>query len=870
MRQLPAIAAPILVALAPATNAQAALTYSPARYKIDPNPRAVEGVDLDHDGKLDLVVLSEAINGLQWLHGDGAGGFAPAGFATPSGGSGLALGDLNGDGFQDAVVSNYSNGISVSLGNAQGQLSGAVVYPTGGQPRVSALGDWNLDGKLDAVVANYYPGAAVLMLGDGMGGFSFADRVPISTGFPVWVAVADVDGNGFLDAAVAISGHSVALFRGLGGITLGVETDLDLGVTPQTLAFGDLDGDGRPDLATGNFDPSQPHWTVSAAMNLGNGTFGTPVTYTVGYDPQRVVITDLNHDAKPDLVVVCAYDLGLYVLLGDGAGRFADPVPYDSATNSHYVCVGDWNGDGHVDAATVNYPIGLTVFVGDGNGGFRAPVRLRTAGGYVRTVAAGDWNRDGYSDVLACSASGNSITAYLGNGLGAFASTPVIPTGASPQDVVTVDFDGDGVPDLAEVNIVSGDVWVYFGDGHGDFGDGAGGPGANAIYTIPPLSALGIAAGDLTGDGRPDLIVTANGHPRAAVFTNNGSGGLVQTSQFGIGASTSRLRLGDLNNDGLLDLVATQTYTYEYQVLLGLGFGQFSAPNTYDLPEFGLNDMTLADLDGDGKLDLALTTTPIGSSDPYPSGRVGVKLGNGAGSFGPDVEYQVYQFAKSIKAADVDGSGTPDLIVGGSDYGGTITVRFNDGTGHFPTFADFACGFGGDPMALAVTDFDLDGVPDTATGDGTGAIAILLSSKATIPGVYPFGAGAPGCFGAHHLFAAGAPKIHQTLTILCDHAAPLSLGLGLVADAKSLSGSSPFGLGIPLYVDLLAAQFLEALDIHADSGGASSIAIPVPNNPSLLGSHYTMQTIWVTSTPGCLPSPFGLSASNGLELVIQP
>ncbi len=151
----------------------------------------------------------------------------------------------------------------------------------------------------------------------------------------------------------------------------------------------------------------------------------------------------------------------------------------------------------------------------------------------------------------------------------------------------------------------------------------------------------------------------------------------------------------------------------------------------------------------------------------------------------------------------------------------------------------------------------------------------IFVSKLDLPeqvfGASSYGTGVPGCSGSHWLGANEPPAVGTpSFRLLCSNAPPASLGLALVSDVASATGGDPFGIGVPLWVDLFGASEVLALDFLSDSWGNAWAPAPIPANPLLAGRHYFVQALWAWPSGTCTPSIFGLSISRGLELVVQP
>ncbi len=342
--------------------------------------------DLNGDGKPDLAVANYAIppsTGGIGGNGSGTGGSGTGGtpgttrgsvsvFLSSTGGYGspqlyngginlqsIVAGDLNGDQRADLAVVN-DQGVSVLFNGGSGTLLSPVSFATGTGPVMVALGDLNGDGKADLAVANRGASNGSEMVGGdvavllNMGGGTFVAANYPAGASPVSVAMADLNGDGKADLAVA-SGTGVSVLLNNGNGTFGAPASYGSGTNPFSVAAGDLNGDGKIDLAVGGRD------RASVLLNLGNGTFAAAVNYSYATDPYngsgQIVIGDLNGDGRPDLAGNTLTDpcSAVVVLLNQGSGVFGAPsyVPASNSSPSS-VTVGDVNGDGKLDLVVPN------------------------------------------------------------------------------------------------------------------------------------------------------------------------------------------------------------------------------------------------------------------------------------------------------------------------------------------------------------------------------------------------------------------------------------------------------------------------------------------------------------------------------------
>jgi hypothetical protein len=337
--------------------------------------------------------------------------------------SALAAGDFNGDGRLDLVVgSEGADDVTVLLGDGRGGLRRTGRFPAGREPAEIAVADLNRDGILDLAIANHGAPLVTILLGNGEGGFRAAPGSPISVRsnpHPHTIGACDVNGDGALDLVIDSWGENrFTLLRGNGKggfATPGVS--IEVGRKPyRNLRLTDLDGDGRCDLAA----PNLAERGVVILFGDGHGRFpGTersPVS--AGPAPFAVAVGDVNGDGKPDLAVANYSGQlsdpsgdGLTLLVNDGRGRFRPGARIATGRAPVDVTLGDVDGDRRADAVTANLGSGdLTVAFG-GLDGF-SPVRSVTvpAGGRPQRVLLADFSGDGRADVVTANTDDHSIS----------------------------------------------------------------------------------------------------------------------------------------------------------------------------------------------------------------------------------------------------------------------------------------------------------------------------------------------------------------------------------------------------------------------------------------------------------------------------
>ncbi len=341
-----------------------------------------------------------------------------------------ALGDVNNDGHLDIVTSSgfnfYDSQFSVRLGAGDGSFDAFSSFGDayGEYPLEITLADLNSDGNLDLVAANnqggYYGRSVTVQLGNGDG--TFQSSVGYFAGYNNFgVAVGDVTGDGSPDIITTTDNSSDNLWvlPSNGDGTFGTAAFYTVGSNPWDVALADVDGVNGLDIVTANFYGYGA--SVTVLLNGGSGTFGSGTSYYAGYYNSSVALGDVNGDGAPDIVTTNYYDLQASVLLNnnDGSGAFGSPA--FMSVGSYYVrsvALGDVNEDGAADIVTgaeQNPTTGLgavSVLLNDGSGGFGG-LQLVDSAYATTSVALGDMNEDGHLDIAASGYYGFAVSVLL-------------------------------------------------------------------------------------------------------------------------------------------------------------------------------------------------------------------------------------------------------------------------------------------------------------------------------------------------------------------------------------------------------------------------------------------------------------------------
>ena len=344
----------------------------------------------------------------------------------------------------------------------------AAHFAVGRGPAAVAVGDFNGDGRPDVATANAKGDAVSVLLGNGRGGFSSKTRFATGRG-PESVAVGDFNGDGKQDLVTANGrAGTVSVLLGLGRGGFAAKADFGAGPMPVAVAVGDFNGDHKQDLVATDLD-----WEAGGASVLlgdGSGGFAPRIEVATGPADYDIAVGEFNGDGNADLATVVTDDFdGLAgVLLGDGTGHFSAMSSSSQYLEPVAIAVGDFNGDGRQDLVTAQRLEGrgeIGLLLGDGAGVFHGAAE----GGMqisreVFCVAFGDLNGDGKQDVL--SAKGSAVIVLRGDGRFDLAKEQDFPIGRSPSDVAVADLDRDGLQDVVTADYAAGSVTVLLNGPH--------------------------------------------------------------------------------------------------------------------------------------------------------------------------------------------------------------------------------------------------------------------------------------------------------------------------------------------------------------------------------------------------------------------
>jgi hypothetical protein len=345
----------------------------------------------------------------------------------------------------------------------------------------------------------------------GVGALSASARAPsfarsiLGTDDSVAVAIGDLDGDGRADIVTAnYNPESISVGLNRGGGRFGNGGEYRVGGLARSVAIGDVNGDGKPDLVAANYsvNPNSDPDTISVLPNAGDGRFGDRRDYPVEGKPAAIAISDLNGDDKPDLAIASDVTDTVFVLPNRGDGNFLSGTSHATGRRPLSLAIGDLNGDGQRDLVTANVGANtVSVLLNRGGGSFEVRHDYRS-GRSPGSVAIGDVNGDDKPDLAIANLKDATVSVLLNRGDGSFQPKHGYRTGTFPFSIVMGDLNRDGRADLATANAGLGTVSVLLNRGDGSL--------RPKLDYVPGLELYGwgsIAIGDVNGDRRLDLAV---------------------------------------------------------------------------------------------------------------------------------------------------------------------------------------------------------------------------------------------------------------------------------------------------------------------------------------------------------------------------
>ncbi|CAF1627541.1 unnamed protein product, partial [Adineta ricciae] len=641
------------------------------------SPIATSVNDFNNDQHRDIVVVNSGTDSFSISYGDGHGSLREQisySLSVDSSPYSVDSGDFNKDNQQDIVIANYgSDNVEVLIQFNTGYFGKPTLYSTspGSTPQGIAVGDFNNDSRLDLVVANNGNQNLGIFFGKGNG--TFFDQIlysPSSSFLPVSVATSDFNSDDMSDVVAVDNANHVVyvlLSLGNGNFTVSTTYDTSYNTWPTSISIGYLNNDSELDIVVGQLFGAQ----ISVFLGLGNGTFSVSKVFTnsdqggpnffiiadLGNDncsdivaakggvhvieimygmcdgtfsrrktvptlpgalPSFLDVRDLDKNGWPDIVVLNSALSSVTVMFGHINNSFDDQITMSIGKDaqSSAVVIVDVNDDDLDDIAVVNsQSSAVVIFLGYVNRTFFSQITYSTGyNTYPVSAIFADFNDDHQLDMVVCNTKSDNIGIHFGYSSTSFVSLPAYSTGvfSRPMSIVIGDFNNDTQLDVAVVNSRTDNLMVLLGSTFGTFM-------SEQIYSTGNGShSCSIAIADLNRDNQSDIVVSNSGNDNIGIFLGKSNGTFANQSIYstGLQSQPSSVRIGDFNNDTLLDIVVANYGSNTVGVFLGYGNGNFSDQIIFSI---GFNSrpfaLSVADVNEDNVTDIIIGNYGYGSKN---------------------------------------------------------------------------------------------------------------------------------------------------------------------------------------------------------------------------------------------------------------
>jgi len=640
----------------------------------DSYPRNAAIGDFNHDEYLDLAVINSWADTLMILLNplNETLSFEYS-IGSNSSPNSIVTGDLNNDSWTDIIIANYdTNNIGIFLGYDYPTFvnENRIFSSRGACPCYLAVADLNNDSNSDMILVQSQADVLDVYLGSGDGTFTLLSEafgLDVNFSEPTIIALADFNNDKYVDFAILnVETLTIGIFLGEGTGAFDEAMSLSIDATSAiSIAIGDFNGDNQQDVAF----ISQRNGKVGIFLGYGNGSFTDQVTYwvTSGFLPYPVDIQvgDFNNDNISDIVVANILMNNIGILLSQPNGTFQNMIFYATGLlfGPSVLATGDLNQDSSIDIIVANrFSRNIAIFFGNGNGTFSSSPLTYTTGtkSYVTSITIADMNNDTIQDIVLTDTASDQVSIFFGLGNGSFLHWKGYSTNVNsdPNALAVADFDNDGRIDFAVCNSNKDQVLIYLRYQNEPFGNEI------TISTGSNSAPFAITINDFNRNDRLDLAVTNTKTNTIQIFLDFDSQTFSKQTSYSTGLDSfpTDITSADLDHDQNIDIAFINSNSNELCILFGYGNGSFSQLIVYSTGFGSLpGSLTIADLNQDNQLDIAIVNTGIDS--------LLIFYGFGNRTFQTPRSYSFDYNAKpiAILAGDINNDIKLDLIV--ANYG---------------------------------------------------------------------------------------------------------------------------------------------------------------------------------------------------------
>jgi uncharacterized repeat protein (TIGR01451 family) len=728
-------------------------------------PFAIEAGDFDRDGRVDLAVANRNSDNVSVLLGNGNGTFKAAiNYAAGTHPAAVITTDVNVDGIADlAVVNEGSANLTVLTGNGDGAFGAGGLRQVGTNPESVVAVDLNRDGKPDLVVANSGSNTVSILVNtcpvpdmvltkthsgtfvQGNQGRVYtltarnsglnptSGAVTVKDALPNGLTATSMTGNGWsCDLATLTCSRTDALLGGASYPPITLTVDVSPGAPGTIQNTATVAGGGE--LITSN-DTASDSASVSPVPDIAvTSTHSPSLTQGDSGKWYRLLVRNGGGSVTTGTVsLTAAIPAGLTATAIDGSGwnctlgalsctrsdalaagasypAVTVTIDVDGSAASSLLATATVSGGGETYVADDVVSDRIVIWSRDNCGAFGAPQHY--AASYPAIMLTGDFDNDGNVDVLTWNNYPSTVRTFLGKSDGTFVEAPTtsLATVTQPNSIVSGDLDHDGKLDLIIGAGYPSTVYVYRGNGDGTF----------SLSSTTPLniSVSSMAVADFDRDGNLDVVVSYTGYSTSLILLEGlGTGAFRSPVTTTLDSAAGIVVAGDFDGDSVPDLVLLNNYSGKVCILKIQADGTFQQVWSYAL--YGSVTAAVADLNGDGKLDLAVSTSYYGAS---------VFIGNGDCTLQNPTSIQSFYGGYGLTIQDTNSDGKLDLVLSSSS-GNRVAVARGNGDGTFQPASDFSVPE--TPSALAIGDFNHDGKPDLVVQEYSD-FAVLLGGCADL------------------------------------------------------------------------------------------------------------------------------------------